>query len=92
MVGDVERDERAEFLDRPNFALQRAIELPKQFVDVVLHQVEQQFLLGADVIVERSRLNPDLGCELAQAHGCIAVFEDEAQPRSSDRLHRLRAV
>ena len=88
----MEGGEGAELVDRPLFALQGAIELAKQFVDVVPHQVEQQFLLGADVVVERSRLDPDLGGELAQAHGRIAVLEDQAQPRLADRLHRLRAV
>ena len=53
MVGDVERDEGAKLVDRTRLSLQGAIELAKQFVDVVPHQLEQQFLLGADVIVER---------------------------------------
>src|SRR5258707_613565 len=34
----------------------------------------------------------DRGGELPQAHRRIAMFEDEAQPRFADRLHRLRAV
>ena len=67
-------------------------ELAEQGVHMVLHQREQQFLLGADVIVERPRLDPDLGRELAQAHGRITVFEDETETGFADRLHRLRAV
>ena len=92
MVGDVERDEGTELVGRLLFAQQGAIELAKQFVDMIAHQIEQQFLLGADVIVERPRLDPDLGRELAQAHGRITVFEDETQAGFADRLHRLRAV
>ena len=68
------------------------VELTQQFVDVVPHQGEQQFLIGADVIVERARLDPDLGGKLSQAHGRVAVLEDQAEPRLADRLHRLRAV
>ena len=54
MVGDVEGDEGAELVGRLLLPEQGAVELTKQFVDVVPHQVEQQFLLGADVIVERT--------------------------------------
>ena len=92
VIGDVEFGEGAELVDRPRLALQRAIELAQQFVDVVPHQVEQQFLLGRDVVVERARLDPDLGGKLAQAHGGVAMLEDQAQPCFADCLHRLRAV
>ncbi len=92
MVGDVERDEGVEFLHRAFLSFQREIELAKQLVDVVLHQVEQQLLLGADMIVQRSHLDSDLGREVAQAHRLVAMFEDEAQPGLPDRFQRLRAV
>src|SRR5205823_2414327 len=91
-IGDVEGGKGTELVDRSLFALQGAIEVAEQFVDVIAYQLEQQFLLGRDVVVERARLNPDFGGELAQAHGREPVLEDQAQPRLADRLHRLRAV
>ena len=92
MIADVEGREGAELIGRPLLALQGAVELAKQFVDVVAYQLEQQFLLGRDMVVERSRLDADLGGELAQAHGGVAMLEDQAQPGFADRLHRFGAV
>ena len=92
MVGDVEGDEGAQLFLRPLFVFKREIELTKQLVDMVLHQVEQHLLLGADMVVERSDLDSDLGREVAQAHRCVAMFEDQAQPGLPDRFQRLRAV
>ena len=88
----MERDEGAEFFLRPLFVLQRKIELAQQLVDVVLHEVEQQLLLGADVVVKRARLDADFGCELAQAHGRVTVLEDQTHAGLADRFQRFRAV
>ena len=41
------------------------LELAKQRVDMVLHQLEQQFLLSADMIIKRPHLDPDRGREIA---------------------------
>ena len=88
----MERHEGVQPLGGAGLARKRAVELAQQLVDVVLDQIEQQFLLGGDVVVERSRLNADLGSQLAQAHRRVAVFEDQPQAGFADRLHRFGAV
>ena len=90
-IGDVEQGPTLQIINLKEVT-QRAIKLPEQLVDMLAHQIEKQLLLGADVIVERSRLDADLGGELAQAHGFVPVLEDQAQSGLADRLHRLRAI
>src|SRR3712207_8549581 len=81
MVGD----EGTQALRRAGGRLvQRRLGLREQGLHVLADQVEQQVLLGADVVVERGGLDPRLGGQLAQAHRLEATAVDEPQPGTAD--------
>jgi hypothetical protein len=73
-------------------AVERLIEPFQQLVHVDLYQVEQEVLLGGDMVIEGAGLDADLGREPPQAHGLVTLAVDQPEPRLADRLHRLGAI
>lgn len=58
---------------------------------MVVDKIEKQVLLRCDVIIERTRLQPDTSGKLAQAHCLKAMFMDEIKPRLVDGGEGLHA-
>ena len=57
-----------------DYPVQRLIQPFQQFIHVDLDQVEQEILLGGDMVVERARLDADFGREPPQAHGLVGPW------------------
>ena len=91
MRADVKFDERAQAFDRIVDAVKPCIERRNEILHMLADEIDQQLLLGCNMVVERSGLNADLTGEMAQAHGFVAVLEDQSEPGLADRLERLRA-